>query len=166
MDARAFSATYPLLRGYLHGEMEKADVLAAIKEADGVLRRQGWLLLLTPSLIEVPLMKFLNSFNQASHDVSVARAGCRRMAGRGTIAEATALKNLREAARRKAHYERVIRQVLLASPEYLRSLRKKDWLSRNRQTTLQRMAQTVTPRTVKEMAWLAGMRKRLEAEKK
>lgn len=162
VNARAFAATYPLLRGYVHGEMDKEDVAAAIKKADGVLRREGWLLLITPALVEIPLAKFISAFSQASYEEGAAKAECRRAEGRGTIAEAAALRKLQQAARKRAHYERAVRHILLASPEYLSSLKKRSWLARGKQSALQRIARDVTPHAVKERVWLNEMRRRLE----
>lgn len=162
VNADSFTATYPLLKGQLRGRMDKVDVLAAIAKADQFLLREGWLLLLTDSLIEIPLGKFVIKVNKLRYDETTAKNEAKNMRGKGTVAEANALKKLRKLTREREHYERMIRQLLLANPDYLRSLRKKDWLSRGKQTSLQRIAETVTPHTVKERAWLNEMRKRIE----
>lgn len=162
IDTRSIIASYPLLQGHVKGQMEREDVVAAITELDRRLLRQGWLLLLTDTLIEVPLAKFMLKLNQLRYDETAAKGAARRVEGKGTIAEANALKKFQKLTRQREHSERMIRQLLLANPGYLRSLKRKDWLSRGKQSTLQRIAENVTPHTVKEMAWLNEMRKRLE----
>ncbi len=162
VDARSFTATYPLLSGHLEAKMDKEDVQAVIGRADRSMLREGWLLLLTDTLIEIPLTKFVMKLNQLRYDEAAARGETKRMEGKGTIAEANALKKLRHLIRMREHYERMIRQLLLANPGYLRSLRKsRTWLSKGKLTSIQRIAETVTPRTVKERAWLNEMRKRI-----
>ncbi len=161
-DARSLTAAYPILQGYVQGQMDRDDVLAAIEKASRMLLREGWLLLLTDTLIEIPLKRFILKLNQLRYDETAARGEARRMQGKGTVAEANALKNLQKFTHQREHYERMIRQLLLANPDYLRSLKRKDWLSRGKQSALQRIAENVTPRRVKEMAWLNEMKKRLE----
>jgi len=163
VEARSFSATYPVLRGHLHGQMDKDEVIAALDKADRLLLREGWLLLLTDTLIEIPLSKFVMKLNKVRYEETAAKGEARHTRGRGTVAEAAALKKLQKLVRQREHYERVIRQLLLANPDYLRSLRKsRNWLSRGKKNPIQRIAEGVTPHTVKERAWLNDMRKRLE----
>jgi hypothetical protein len=163
LDTRSLTANYPILNGHVKGQMERQDVLAAIDELDHMLLRKGWLILLTDTLIEIPLTRFVMKFNKFRYEETAAKEEVRRARGKGTVAEANALKKLQGLTRQREHYERMVRQLLLANPGYLRSLKKKDWLSRGKQNTLQRMAQNVTPHTVKERVWLNEMRKRLEA---
>jgi hypothetical protein len=142
--------------------MEREDVLAAIAELDRSLRQAGWLLLITDTLIEVPLGKFIVKLDQLRYDETAAKDSAKSVAGKGTISEANARKKLQTLTRAREHCERMIRQLLLANPVYLRSLKRKDWLSRGKQSTLQRIAENVTPHTLKERAWLNEMRKRLD----
>src|SRR5512143_1058013 len=58
VDAKSFAATYPILKGHISGDMYKSDVEAAISQVDKGLLREGWLLLISDSLIEIPLAKF------------------------------------------------------------------------------------------------------------
>jgi len=162
IDTVRLTTTYPLLMGHVKGLMEREDVLAVIAELDHGLRQAGWLLLITDTLIDVPLGKFILKLNQLRYDETVAKGSVRSAVGKGTVSEANAQKKLQKLTRQREHYERMIRQLLLANPDYLRSLKRKDWLSRGKQNTLQRIAEDVTPHTVKERAWLNEMRKRLD----
>jgi hypothetical protein len=162
VDTVSLTANYPLLNGHVKGQMDRPDVLAVLAELDHLLLRQGWLLLLTDTLIEVPLTRFVVKLNQLRYDETVARNEISRVRGKGTMAEANAHRKLRDLTRSREHYERMIRQLLLANPGYLRSLKKKDWLARGKHNVLQRMAEGVTPHTVKERLWLNEMRKRLD----
>jgi hypothetical protein len=66
-------------------------------------------------------------------------------------------------SREKQHYERALTQLLLANPEYLSSLKKKkNWLARERIGNLDRLAQSITPHTIRERVWLNQMRKKLD----
>lgn len=162
VDARAFCATYPALRGYLKGEMDKADVLDAIDKADKALRKEGWLVLITDSLIEIPLSKFIVKYNNLSYEETAARLQVTRTKGRGTVAETGAVEMLRQVQKKKDHYYKIITQLFLANPHYLESLKKrKGWLSKGKATPIERFARDVTPHGIKERVWLNDMRKRL-----
>lgn len=163
VDARSFCATYPALRGYLKGEVDKEDVIQVIDGVDKLLRREGWLLLITDSLIHVPLSKFIIKYNDIRFDETKARLALARMRGRGTVAEAQATDALREIQKKKEHYERVITQLFLANPFYLESMKKKKtWLSRDKTGVIERFAKGITPHKIKERVWLNEMRKKLE----
>jgi hypothetical protein len=161
VDANSLIASYPLLQGHVRGMMEREDVLAAIAELDHRLLRAGWLLLITDALIEAPLGKFVLKLNQLRYDETAAKGAVESAQGKGTVSEASAQRKLGKLTLQREHCERMIRQLLLANPSYLRALKSRDWLSRGKQNTLQRIAENVTPHTVKEMAWLSQMRKRL-----
>jgi hypothetical protein len=163
VDGKALAATYPPLRGYVSGEMDKQDAVAAIEKADKMLLKEGWLLLLSDSLIDIPIAKFMTLINNLRYSEAQAQQQLTRMRGKGTVAETTALRKFQEVTRKRQHYERMIRQILLANPGYLRSLKKKKvWTSRERLGNLDKLAQSVVPRTVKERVWLNQMRKKLE----
>lgn len=162
VDSRSFAATYPPLRGYIKGELDKEEVLHAIDKVDRLLRREGWLVLISDSVIHIPLSKFVVKYNSFQYEEAKAQLECRHMAGRGTIAETKAAERLREVQHRKEHYGRMITQLLLANPEYLASLKKKKtWLSRDKGGAVERFARMVTPHKIKERAWLNDMKKRL-----
>jgi len=165
LNMRSFLATYPFLRGQVRAQMDKEDVLAAVDKADRVLRRQGWLLLLTQSLIGIPLAKFMARLAQFRYQEAEAQRDCQRTRGQGSVAEVGSLRKLEKARRGREHYGNVLKQILLANPDYLRSIKKsRNWLSRKKETDLQRLAETVNPFTVHERAWLDEMKKRLATE--
>ncbi len=164
VQARSFVATYPVLKGYLTSDMDKEEALEVINKADRALLREGWLVLITTSLIQMPLARFIGKWNQLSYEEVKASAEFQSSKGRGTVAEAKAGLKLKAVSRRKEHYENVIRQILLANPAFLKSLKKKkNWLSREKGSHLERFAQGVTPHSLKERAWLNDMRKKIEA---
>jgi hypothetical protein len=165
VGAKAFVATYPPLAGYLEGDIEKDEVIEIIKKADKDLRRKGWLLLISDSLIEQPISKFLAKIRTYRNKELEDEVKLRQAKGRGTVAEANAKRTLEGTMRKKHHYENVLKQLLLANPSYLLSLKKKkDWLSRERKNALEKFVESVTPIRVKERAWLDEMRKRLSID--
>lgn len=165
IDGRALSATYPVLRGYVKGEMDKHDAMDVIEELDKALLKEGWLVLLSDSLIEIPIAKFMTQVNIYRIQELQAESELFKSRGRGTVAETSALRKFQKLSARRKHYERMVKQILLSNPEYLRYLkRKKSWLSREKQGNLDRLAKEVTPHTIKERVWLDAMRKKLEGK--
>ncbi|MFH0884177.1 MAG: hypothetical protein V1861_00520 [Candidatus Micrarchaeota archaeon] len=163
VSARSFIATYPVLRGYLSGDIDKVDVVSAIKRADKILLREGWLLLISDSLIQIPIAKFMTQINSLLYEEMTAKAAYARSQGRGTVAETVALRKYQEITKKRLHYEKVLTQVLLANPNYLKILKKKkSWLSREKAGNLDKIVQSITPHTIKERVWLNQMRKKLE----
>ena len=159
VGARAFVATYPVLKGHLKKDMEKDEVVEVIEKTDKLLRREGWLLLI------IPIAKFLGKIRRLRYEEMVAEAEFKRAGGRGTIPEANALRKLEKVKRRREHYENVLKQVLLANPTHLRSIKKKKhWLSRDNQGVLEKFVQNITPHKVKERSWLDEMKKKLETK--
>ncbi len=164
VNARSLVATFPVLRGHLSGEMDKVDAIAAIEKADRMLLREGWLLLIGDALIQIPIAKFMGKINDLLFKEMQAKADLSRSMGRGTVAETVALRKFQEISKKRQHYERVLTQVLLANPEYLRRMKKtKNWLSRERAGNLEKLVKGITPHTIKERAWLDRMRKKLES---
>jgi hypothetical protein len=160
--SKSFVATYPVLKAHLTGDMDKKDVLLAIEALDKDLRKEGWLVLISDSLIQIPLTKFMNKVSGLKYDEAMAKAEFMRMRGRGTIPETKALRSLQEIAANRQHYEAIVTQILLSNPAYLSSLKKKKgWLSKDRPNALERFAEKITPHKIKERAWLNDMKKRL-----
>jgi hypothetical protein len=165
VNARSFVATYPILRGHLSGDMDKIDTIAAIEKADKLLLREGWLLLISDSLIHIPLTKYASQISKLKYDEMMARSDFSRSKGRGTVAETVALRKLQEIVRKRSHYETSVIQILLSNPEYLKAIKKKkDWLSRDKSGTIEQIAKRVTPHTIKERLWLNEMKGRMGAE--
>jgi len=163
VNARSFVATYPVLRGHMEGNMDKIDVLAAIAAVDKVLLKEGWLLLISDSLIQIPVAKFMSKINALHVDEMAARAELARAQGRGTVTETAALRRFQDVSKKKQHYERVLTQLFLANPDYLRlQKKKKNWLAREKAGNLDKIVQGITPHTIKERVWLNAMRKKLD----
>ena len=93
-----------------------------------------------------------------------ARMDLGKSKGKGTVAEANALRKYEKVRRNRIHYENVIIQLLLANPAYSRSLKKRNWLSREKKSVLEKIAQRVTPHKVKERTWLNQMNKKLSID--
>jgi len=163
VEARAFVATYPALKGYMKEDLEKDEAIELLKKTDRELRKQGWLLLISDSLIKIPIMKFMNRIQMLRSNELMAIGQFQRSKGKGTVKETQAQRRLEEISRKKEHYENVLKQILLSNPSYLRMLKRKDsWISRERKTAFQKFIRTITPHKVKERAWLNEMNKKLE----
>lgn len=164
VDARSFGATFPALKGRFKGKLDKEEVIQIIDEADKELRHSGWLFLITDSLIKIPLAKFTNRLLKLQYEEMAARMDLGKSKGKGTVAEANALRKYEKVRRNRIHYENVIIQLLLANPAYSRSLKKRNWLSREKKSVLEKIAQRVTPHKVKERTWLNQMNKKLSID--
>ena len=55
MSSRALITTYPILQGQMEGEIDKHDVLEVIEKLDKTFLKEGWLVLLSDSLINIPI---------------------------------------------------------------------------------------------------------------
>ncbi|MEW6723087.1 MAG: hypothetical protein AB1324_07525, partial [Candidatus Micrarchaeota archaeon] len=164
VDARSIVATYPVLRGHMSGEMDKEEALAAVDKADRVLLKEGWLLLISDSLIQIPIAKFMTNISRLRYEEVQASHAMNHARGRGTVAETAALRKFQEITRKRQHYEKMIEQVLLANPKYLKALKKdRNWLAKNRSSSLDKLVQGISPKSIKERVWLNRMRKKLEA---
>ncbi len=164
VDHKAFVSAYPLLKGHIRSDMNKADVKAEIEKMDKVLLREGWLLLISDSLIQIPITKFMSQINALAFEELRAKAELARTKGKGTVIETTALRKLQGIQKKRGHYERILTQVLLANPEFLRAAKKKNWLSREQAGNYERLVSSITPRSIKERAWLDDMRKKISVE--
>jgi len=163
IKAAELVSKYPVLKGHVKEGMEPDDVTAAIKSLKQSIRREGWLVLLNDSLILEPLTKLTNELSALCYEEEKARSEYEAAKGKGTMLEASKLRQLERAGKRRQHGERMLRHLLLANPSVLHSMKKKHWLSKEKQTPLQRFAASVTPRMVKERAWLDAMKKKLSA---
>ncbi len=168
IDTGPLLERYPFLEGYVSGKMTRDDIDLAIKKLDQSLIREGWLVLISDELIEIPAKKFMTEALKYSYEETKARTDMEKARGRGTTAEVGALRRLEKAQKRRAHYENILSQLLLANPGYLRRLKaSKQWLSRKGSNSLVKFASTVTPHMIKEMSWLKEMERRIaQMEKK
>ncbi len=165
VESRAFCATFPVLKGHLDEDLEKDEVAKIIDDADSKLRREGWTLLVTDSLIKIPISRFSTKLVKYRFQEMEAQTKVKRARGKGTVREAAALREFKKASRKKTHYENLLIQILLANPRYLRSIKqKKDWLSRKKGGVVEKIAENIVPKQVKERAWLNEMKKKLSIE--
>lgn len=163
VNSRSFCATFPVLKGSFEGSLEKDEVITIIEGLDKKLIKEGWLLLITDSLITIPLAKFSNKLTSLRFDEMSARADMNNSRGKGTTLEANSIRKFEKIKRQADHYENVIIQLLLANPKYLKSLKNsKDWLSKTKLNKIEKIANRVTPRSVKERAWLNEMNKKIK----
>jgi hypothetical protein len=162
IEYRSFVATYPVLRGVISADMEKQDLIETITNFDKTLKKKGWSLLISDSLIKIPLSKYIDLLKEAAYQERMALEKRKKTAVRGTVAEALVKKEFDKAQKKRMHYELMIRQILLSNPVYLRSIKKnKDWLSKNKKTVLSTIAEGITPHTVREKIWFDQMRKKV-----
>lgn len=162
MDSRMLAKKFPALRSYAQGRIDKHDALEIIEKLDRELLKEGWLVLLSDSLIHIPIAKFMTKVNMYRIEELQAESQLLKMRGKGTVAETAALRKFQEFSKKRKHYEKMVRQILLSNPRYLRSLkRKKNWLSREKQGNLDKMVQEITPHSVKERVWLNEMQKKV-----
>lgn len=162
VESRAFCATFPVLKGHLEEDLEKDEVARIIDEADSKLRREGWIILITDSLIRIPIALFSNKLMKYQYHEIAAAAKVKKARGKGTVKEAEALREYKKVLRKREHYENLLIQILLANPEYLRSIKKnRNWLSRKGGGVVEKIAERITPHRVKERAWLNEMSKKL-----
>ncbi len=154
-------STYPFLTGFVTTSMQKEEIIDALKQSDRALRREGWLVLLSSSLIQIPLSKFVDKLSRFKSEEYTQASKSLRVKGKGTIAEVSALRGLQEAQRKREHLENIIMQILLSNPDYLRALKKKA-LSSRAKSPLMNIAKQLTPHSIHERSWLDEMKKRVE----
>jgi hypothetical protein len=166
VSARAFVATYPTLRGHMRKDLEKDEAIELVDKVDKMLRKQGWLLLISDSLIKIPVAKFMDRIQRLRNQELMARGELNRAKGKGSVAETAAIRKVERLQKKRVHYEKVLTQILLSNPKALRSMKKKkSWLSRERKSSFERFLEGIVPHKVKERAWLNEMKKRIEQEK-
>lgn len=161
LNVSVITTNYPFLSPFLKEGMNRDDLVAEIKKFNLELKKKGWLLLLNDQLIQYPLSKFTEKYNSAKSLLYTIENEAKSAKDQGTTAETTTMKALRKAQRICEHYENIIKQILLANPDYLRGLKQsKNWLSKNK-TNIESIAQSITPKSVREQSWLNEMKKKL-----
>ncbi|MFH1221583.1 MAG: hypothetical protein V1492_00695 [Candidatus Micrarchaeota archaeon] len=158
-------ATYPILKDHVKGDLESSDAIERIRHMEKKLKKEGWRgVISNPELLAPVVQRFANRLKKAELEVLQAKMKQNEAKGRGTNMEYLAIKMLRNAEARKARLERIIRHLLLSNPEFLTSLKtKKNWLEKGRKTDLDKIAEKITARKVKEKVWLGKMSKKLKA---
>lgn len=161
IDAKSLTATWPVLKDLLKGEMEKDDVLLIINKKDKSLKKEGWLLLTNESMVQIPLNRFLKRIIALRADEQIKALSMAKAQGKGTVKEFDALKEFKEAQRKRISMERKCRHLLLASRKFLQSLKKPKRFG-GRKSDIELLADQISLKKINEKDWLKQMRKRLE----
>lgn len=166
IDSRKITQIIPTLEGKITGKIMREDALNKVNELDKQIIKEGWLLLLTSALIKLPLTKYLALYEMNSRKEILAKKNEERSQGKGTLAETVAKRNLEKITKKKEKYLRFIKQILLANPKYLESLKAKNqYLKQKSNDPLVKIAKDIVPRKLKENMWLKEMRKKVEVPK-
>lgn len=160
---KQLTATYPILKGKIKGSLDSADVIAKINELDKELKKEGWVMIVSSKeLIAQVVQKFIIRVKRAEMVTMQAKAKYNHAKGKGSVTEYSALKILKKAGKREEHLKRMIGHLLLANPEFLSALKKqKGWLERKKKSELEKFAENVGMKKVREKTWLEKMNKKL-----
>lgn len=160
IDAKSLIATWPILKGAIKGELDKEDVIAAIKDKNKELKRAGWLILINESMVELPLSIFLGKIKSLRSEEEEKKAKMKEAEGKGSVKEYESLKEFKEAQKTRIKAERKCRHLLLASQGFLEKIKKnRKW---KKPTDLEKLVSQITIQKINEKEWLRDMRKRLE----
>ncbi|MEM4166335.1 MAG: hypothetical protein QW153_03225 [Candidatus Bilamarchaeaceae archaeon] len=155
-------ATYPILKGEIEGDKESGEIIEKIKELEKKLVHEGWKVIISNEDILLEFLdKYIKKLNKAEINLKKAQLNYEDAKGKGTVTENNALRMLRAAEKNKKNIEEHIRKMLLANPLVLAKLKKKKWLARDKKTQLEKIAEKITPKKIKEKVWLTEMKKRL-----
>lgn len=156
-------ATYPVLEGEIKEDMESADAIEKIRDMDNVLKREGWKVIISNSdLLAQIIERYMEKSRKLDAEILRLALNYNDAKGKGTVSEYNALRMLDNARKKKEKTERFIKRLMLANAEFLGALKKnKNWLGRRRKTELEKIAENVAPKKVREKIWLDRMRKRL-----
>ncbi len=162
ISAKKLGATYPILKGKFEGDVESAEVTEKIDEMKKKLRREGWMVLINSPLITIPIQKFMMDLKMLEAEEYRKKKKCDDAEGRGTNTEYVAQKNLELVRKKKEHVRKMIKHLLLSNPEFLQELKKnKDWLKKHDMKPLEKFAEDITYKKVKEKVWFSEMKKRI-----
>ena len=162
ISAKKLGATYPILKGEFEGDVDAAEVIEKIDEMKKKLRKEGWMVFINSSLIAIPIQKFMVDLKALEAEEYRKKKKCEDAEGRGTNTEYIAQKNLEIVRKKKEHIKKMIKHLLLSNPEFLQELEKnKDWLKKHDMKPLERFAEDITYKRVKEKVWLSEMKKRI-----
>jgi hypothetical protein len=164
LDARSLVATWPALKGALHGEMQKSDAVAAIGRRQDELILDGWKVLLNASMIGGTLRKFLARAQGLRSEELSKQMEMSRAKGKGSVKEYEAAKEYEKARAARERMDRVCRHLLLASPQFLDAVKKELRGGKKDKGDLERIVASIPVRRINEKEWLSEMRKRLGTE--
>ncbi|MEM2948817.1 MAG: hypothetical protein QXT05_00285 [Candidatus Bilamarchaeaceae archaeon] len=159
---RQLTATYPILKGKISGDMESTDAIEKIKMLDEKLKKEGWRIIISNEQLTAQKADMLmKRLKKAELELRRAELNYEEAKNQGSVNEYIALKTVKKFEEKKARWERAIRRLLLANPAYLSSLKKKSWLQREKRGEIEHFAENIAAKKVKEKIWLDKMRKRL-----
>ena len=160
---KQLTATYPILKGKITGKHDSSEVIAKIKELDKELKKEGWIVIVSSKeLILQVIEKFILMLKRAEMVHMQAKMKYEQAKGKGSVTEYSALKALKKTEKRKAHLKRMIGHLLLANPEFLSSLKKqRGWLQKKKKSELEKFAEKVGMKRIREKTWLEKMNKKL-----
>jgi len=160
---KQLTATYPILKGKIRGKHDSWEVITKIKELDKELKKEGWVVIVSSKeLILQVIEKFIIRLKRAEMIYMQAKAKYDQAKGKGSVTEYSALKSLKKAEKRREHLKRMIGHLLLANPEFLSTLKKqKSWLQKKKKSELEKFAEKVGMKRIREKTWLEKMNKKL-----
>jgi len=160
---KQLTATYPVLKGRIKGNVESGEAIAKIKEFDKELKKEGWMAIVgSKELILQVIQKFIERLKRAELLHMQASMKYEQAKGKGSVTEYSALKALKKTEKRKEHLKRMIGHLLLANPEFLSSMKKQSgWLQKKKKTELEKFAEKVGIKRIREKTWLEKMNKKL-----
>lgn len=160
---RQLVATYPILKGEVKGDLESDAVIEKIKKMEKALKKEGWRGVISNAELLAPAVeRQVKMLRKIDMELLKARAHHAQAKDKSSNAEYTALKMLKKEEARRQKTETFIRHLLLSNPEFLSSLKKKNtWLKKDKKSDLEKIAEKVTARRVREKTWLEKMKKRL-----
>ena len=161
IDSKSLTATWPALKNQIKGTLDKEDVIEKIRKIDSKLKREGWLVLINKSMIELPLKRFMKKITDLNLSEQTKKTIMEKSKGKGSVKEYEALKEYNNVKRKKKKYERILRHLLIASRDYLADL-KKTASKPKTDGILLSIAGSIKIKKIDEKKWLADMRSRLE----
>lgn len=160
---KQLTATYPVLEGWIINDMESQEAIEKIKEMDRALKREGWKIIVSEQgLLRQVAERYVQKRRKLDAETLRLADVYEDAKGKGTVAEYNALKKLESVKRERENVNRFIRRLMLANTAFLDSLKKsRTWLSRSKKGELEKIAESVAPKKIREKIWLEHMRKKL-----
>lgn len=160
---KQLTATYPILKGEIKGDMESTDAIEKIKEMDKILMREGWKVIVSnENLLGYILDRYVQKLKLAKLDLMKKTEQYEQAKGKGSVTEYNALKALNIAKKKIKKIEKQIRRLLLLNPDFLDTMKKnRGWLARTKKSELEKIAESITPKKIREKIWLEEMKKKL-----
>ncbi len=160
---KQLTATYPLLEGEITRDMESSEAVEKLKEMDRALKREGWKAIISDlALLRQVAERYVQKRKKLDIEILQLSNIYEDAKGKGTVAEYNALKRLENAKKKREKLDRFIRRLMLANTAFLDSLKKsRNWLSRSKKSELEKIAESVASKKIREKIWLEWMRRKL-----